>query len=182
MHVFVSGDPALDFIGTLKWRRSAEPEELLVGPAALDAWLVESGTLTSASAATPDELRAALRLRETVYRVVASVLAGGPPPDDAVADLNRSAAVPPVTPALVDGRLEARGSVAQALSSVARSAIAVVAGAGPEQLKECGRPACTRVYLDRSRGHRREWCGMEECGNRVKAAAYRERRRARAAT
>ncbi|MGI5425384.1 CGNR zinc finger domain-containing protein [Streptomyces sp. CA-179760] len=45
------------------------------------------------------------------------------------------------------------------------------------RLKECGRPGCTRVYLDRSRGGRRAWCGMEECGNRVKAAAYRARRR-----
>jgi predicted RNA-binding Zn ribbon-like protein len=143
---------------------------------------VESGTLTSPPAASQDDLRATRRLREAVYRVVASVLAGGPPPDEAVADLNRAAAVPPVTPALVEGRLEARGSVAQALSSVARSAIAVVAGASPGELKECGRPECTRVYLDRSRGHRRAWCGMEECGNRVKAAAYRERRRARAAS
>nr|WP_281353719.1 CGNR zinc finger domain-containing protein [Phytoactinopolyspora mesophila] len=45
-------------------------------------------------------------------------------------------------------------------------------------LKECGRAGCTRVYLDRSRGARRTWCGMDECGNRVKAAAYRARMRA----
>nr|WP_272918512.1 CGNR zinc finger domain-containing protein [Nocardiopsis alba] len=52
--------------------------------------------------------------------------------------------------------------------------------ADPEvALKECGRPDCTRLYLDRSRGARRTWCGMDECGNRVKAAAYRARRRAR---
>lgn len=49
------------------------------------------------------------------------------------------------------------------------------------RLKECGRTDCTRVYLDRSRGARRAWCGMEECGNRVKAAAYRARRRTSAA-
>ena len=28
---------------------------------------------------------------------------------------------------------------------------------------------------NRSRGHRRAWCGMEECGNRAKVAAYRRR-------
>ncbi|MGS2586154.1 CGNR zinc finger domain-containing protein [Streptomyces hebeiensis] len=44
-------------------------------------------------------------------------------------------------------------------------------------LVECGRTVCTRICLDRSRGARRTWCGMDECGNRVKAAAYRARRR-----
>lgn len=52
-------------------------------------------------------------------------------------------------------------------------------GSGPEAdlLKECGRPECTQVCLDRSRGFRREWCAMATCGNRVKAAAYRSRKR-----
>ncbi|MFJ2397220.1 CGNR zinc finger domain-containing protein, partial [Streptomyces sp. NPDC087843] len=31
--------------------------------------------------------------------------------------------------------------------------------------------------LDRSRGHRREWCAMKTCGSRVKSAAYRARQR-----
>jgi predicted RNA-binding Zn ribbon-like protein len=180
VHVFVSGDPALDFIGTLKWRRSAEPKELLGDPAALDRWFVESGTLTGAPASSGDDLRAARELRESVYRLVSAALGGGPARTEDVAAVNRAAAARPVTTALVDGRREASGTPAQALSSIARAAIEVVAHADPAELKECGRPACTRVYLDRSHGHRRAWCGMQECGNRVKAAAYRERRRARA--
>ncbi len=47
-------------------------------------------------------------------------------------------------------------------------------------LKECGNPECTRVYLDRSRGTRRQWCGMESCGKKFEAAAYRARRRSTA--
>nr|WP_248782417.1 CGNR zinc finger domain-containing protein [Saccharothrix syringae] len=31
--------------------------------------------------------------------------------------------------------------------------------------------------MDDSRGEPRRWCGMVECGNRVKAAEYRRRRR-----
>lgn len=60
---------------------------------------------------------------------------------------------------------------------VARTGIAMLADRHA-CLKECGRPGCTRLYLDRSRGARRTWCGMEACGNRVKAAAYRARRQA----
>jgi predicted RNA-binding Zn ribbon-like protein len=182
VHVFVSGDPALDFIGTLKWRRSADPEELLVDPGALDAWFVGSGTVTSPPNSSAEDLHAARALRESVYGLVAAALDGDPARADDVAAVNRAAASPPATTVLVDGRREASGTAAQALSSVARAAIEIVAGADRAELKECGRPACTRVYLDRSRGRRRAWCGMEECGNRVKAAAYRERRRVRAAT
>ncbi|MGW1086621.1 CGNR zinc finger domain-containing protein [Streptomyces sp. NPDC002596] len=32
--------------------------------------------------------------------------------------------------------------------------------------------------VDRSHGGRREWCAMDPCGNRVKAAAHRARKKA----
>jgi predicted RNA-binding Zn ribbon-like protein len=48
---------------------------------------------------------------------------------------------------------------------------------GPVE-RECERPACTRLFVDRSRGGTRAWCGMAECGNRVKAADYRARKAA----
>ncbi|WP_460494912.1 CGNR zinc finger domain-containing protein [Dactylosporangium cerinum] len=49
---------------------------------------------------------------------------------------------------------------------------------GPEitSVRECALEECTRLFVDRSRAGNRAWCGMEECGNRVKAAAYRARR------
>jgi predicted RNA-binding Zn ribbon-like protein len=45
-------------------------------------------------------------------------------------------------------------------------------------LKRCDDDTCRRVFLDRSRGNRRRWCGMANCGDRSKARAYRSRRRA----
>ncbi|MBB4981041.1 putative RNA-binding Zn ribbon-like protein [Streptomyces sp. SFB5A] len=65
----------------------------------------------------------------------------------------------------------------EALSTVARGAVELLGGAESRLLKECDNPECTRVYVDRSRGARRQWCGMESCGNRFKAAAYRARKR-----
>ena len=181
MHVFVSGDLALDFVGTLKWRRSGEPDELLAGPAALDAWFVESGLVSSPPGSTSGDLREAVALREAVYRAVGAALERK---STAAADaelINGLAAQRPVTPTLVAGGREASGTPPQALSSVARAAIEVLTSDDATPMKECGRPECTRVYLDRSHGHRRTWCGMEECGNRVKAAAYRQRRKEREA-
>ena len=72
--------------------------------------------------------------------------------------------------------LRRSGELRAVLSQVASSGITVLADPDA-RLKECERTGCTRIYLDRSRGARRSWCGMDECGNRVKAAAYRARRR-----
>ncbi|MFE7505804.1 CGNR zinc finger domain-containing protein [Promicromonospora sp. NPDC057488] len=101
--------------------------------------------------------------------------------DAALAVLNRYAAEPPVVLQLGVGVGSATtlrtGTAAQGLAAVAREAVEILGGPDAALLRECGRPECTQVYLDRSRGHRREWCAMRTCGNRVKVSAYRSRHR-----
>ena len=43
------------------------------------------------------------------------------------------------------------------------------------QVKACEGPACTLLFADHTRGHRRRWCSMAACGNRAKQAAHRHR-------
>lgn len=114
----------------------------------------------------------------------------------AVEVLNRYAAEPPVTVRLevagggvgsvagggatgnnAAASIRRTGTAAQGLAAVAREAVEILGGPDAALLRECGRPECTQVYLDRSRGHRREWCAMRTCGNRVKVSAYRSRHR-----
>ena len=173
----VSGNPALDLAGTLQWRRS-DPVELLVDPAALGSWLVQAGLVPGEVQVGPADLSRALELREALYRLVCDRLADREYDEAALAVVNRVAAGPAVEIALTSTGLRRRGGVDAALGEVARSLIVLLGAADAPPVKECGRSACTRLYLDRSRGARRSWCGMEECGNRVKAAAYRARRRA----
>ncbi|MFP3385683.1 CGNR zinc finger domain-containing protein [Tritonibacter sp. SIMBA_163] len=42
-------------------------------------------------------------------------------------------------------------------------------------VRNCEGPSCTLYFLDISKNHKRRWCAMEVCGNRAKAAAYRNR-------
>ncbi|MEC9198164.1 MAG: CGNR zinc finger domain-containing protein [Pseudomonadota bacterium] len=42
-------------------------------------------------------------------------------------------------------------------------------------IRNCEGPTCTLYFLDVSKNHKRRWCSMEVCGNRAKAAAYRNR-------
>lgn len=180
-HAFVSGNLALDFVGTLKWRRRDEPEDSLDTPGALGDWLAQSGLL-DVSRTTRSQLQEAVRLREAIYRTAQAALAGEPYAPEDVVTMNAAAARPPVTPVLdADRRRRTAGTVHAALSSIARAAIDVLGAEVDAPIKECGRDECTRIYLDRSRGHRRTWCGMDECGNRVNAAAYRRRQAAKRA-
>ncbi|MFJ5036218.1 CGNR zinc finger domain-containing protein [Streptomyces sp. NPDC088560] len=176
-HVFPCGTPALDFVGTLQARRTPAPIERITTPGLLDSWFVESGLLDREPGSGQADLRAAIALREVIYTLVMARLAGRSLPAAAVDAVNLQAASVPVTMCLGSAGASRSGTAEQALTDLAREAVETVAGAKAELLRECGHPDCTQVYLDRSRGRRREWCAMRTCGNRVKAAALRARRR-----
>ncbi|MET9353099.1 ABATE domain-containing protein [Streptomyces sp. NPDC006617] len=172
---FVSGNPALDLAGTVLSRRD-EPVDLLAVPADLERWVAACGALPDRVTAAPSAFDAALNLREAVYRLALDRVLDRRFDTPSLEVVNDAAAGPLPTVRLGDAGVRMSGDLPAVLTHLARSGIAVLADPGA-RLKECGRTDCTRVYLDRSRGARRAWCGMEECGNRVKAAAYRARRR-----
>jgi len=178
-HAFPCGTLALDFLGTLRARRNPVPAEKLGTPELLDDWFVESGMFDGAPGADEADLAAALELRESVYSLVEARIAGHglDVGGGAVDVLNRHAAQAPVVVQLGSDGTRRSGTAAHGLASVAREAVEILGGPDAALLRECGRPECTQVYLDRSRGHRREWCAMRTCGNRVKVSAYRSRHR-----
>ncbi|GAA2868827.1 CGNR zinc finger domain-containing protein [Streptosporangium fragile] len=173
--VFVSGDLALDFAGTLKWRRS-DPEELLATPGDLARWAVEAGVMTEEPPVDAAGLRRLRTLREAVYRLVFHGMERRPWPDDDLRVVNKEAGGMPPRMILTPAGVVRVGDAGAVASEVARSAVDLLGGLGELRIRECSRPECTRIFIDRSRGGNRQWCGMEECGNRVKAANYRSRK------
>ena len=173
--VFVSGNLALDFVGTLKWRRGTV-EELLATPGDSARWAVESGVLTEEPDVDAAGQRRLLALREAVYRLVGQGMAGRPWDADDLAVVNAEAGATPARARLTPDGVTRVGGVDAVAADVARSAVDLLGGIGDLVLKECVGADCTRIFVDRSRGGNRQWCGMEECGNRVKAAAYRSRK------
>lgn len=173
---FVSGDPALDLTGTVGSRRD-NPLDALTTPGDLERWVAACDELPDHLTADAATFESALALREAIYRLALDRVLDRPLDPRGLDIVNATAAGTPPTLTLGDAGLRMTGDLPAVLSHLARSAMTVLAD--PQaRLKECGRPSCTRIYLDRSRGARRTWCGMDECGNRVKAAAYRARRRA----
>jgi predicted RNA-binding Zn ribbon-like protein len=177
--VYVSGNLALDFVGTLNERWGSRVENLHDG-SDVAGWLVGAGVLSAPPRTDADTLRDAVALREALFTVV-QYLIDTPDallPSADVAVVNRAAREPPPAVALrPDGVLMRDGTWRAGLSAVARDGLGLIE-VGDAQLKWCADPVCTHPFLDRSRGHRRRWCEMAGCGDRAKAAAYRARRRA----
>ncbi|MFF5970284.1 CGNR zinc finger domain-containing protein [Streptomyces sp. NPDC012769] len=175
-HVFVCGHPALDFAATLRARRSTR-FEMFVAPDRLNAWYLESGLVDTITPAEEGDVREAIALREALYRLVTDRRLGEDFDREALAVLNAAARQAPATPQLTRAGRHTDATPGQALATLARLGVELLSGPDVPLLKECGNPECTRVYIDRSRGMRRQWCGMESCGNKIKAAAYRARKR-----
>ena len=173
MFTFPCGSPALDFVGTLKNRDTARRETLTTADD-LELWLSESGAVDESPEF--ESLDAAIELREAIYDLLTARMSETAYDDIALSTVNAFAAQPPPTTTLSPVGSRTTATAQQALSLIARDAITLLSGPEAAQLKHCGRPDCTQVYLDRSRGGRREWCSMETCGNRMKAGAFRARR------
>ncbi|MFG2356937.1 CGNR zinc finger domain-containing protein [Streptomyces sp. NPDC048521] len=175
-HVFVCGHPALDFAATLRARRSTR-FEMFVTPERLNAWYLESGLVDTITPGDEEDVQEATTVREAIYRLVTNRRLGEEFDREALAVVNGAARKDPVTPQLTTAGRHNEATPGQALATVARQAVELLSGPDVPLMKECGNPECTRVYIDRSRGMRRQWCGMESCGNKIKAAAYRARKK-----
>ncbi|MFD0021615.1 CGNR zinc finger domain-containing protein [Streptomyces sp. NPDC058382] len=175
-HVFVCGNPALDFAATLRARRSAR-FEMFVTPDRLNAWYLESGVVDTIAPGEEGDVEQATTVREAIYRLVTDRRLGEEFDDESLGVLNDAARKQPATPQLTASGRRTEATPEQALSTVARCAVELLSGPDVPLMKECGNPECTRVYIDRSRGMRRQWCGMDSCGNKIKAAAYRARKK-----
>jgi predicted RNA-binding Zn ribbon-like protein len=63
------------------------------------------------------------------------------------------------------------------LFPLARALADLVCSEDFSHVKACEGPACTLLFIDRTRGRARRWCSMAVCGNRAKQAAHRRRAR-----
>jgi len=174
---FRSGRLCLDFVATLGSRGQLNLERLRE-PGDLERWLAQAG-LGVRGPVSPADLAAAVRLREAIYGLVLLDPGGRRP--GAARVVNQMAAPAPLVPELDEGGRGAAwasgGTVAQALSSVARDAIDLLSGPLIGRVRSCAGPDCTILFIDTSRPGKRRWCSMEACGNQAKSAGLRQQRR-----
>jgi predicted RNA-binding Zn ribbon-like protein len=166
------GELVRDFVNTLDVDTG---QDELLSPEALAAWLRERD-LATVRAATEDDLRAAVALRESLRAALRAHHAGaeGTPPgelDDVMADYPLQVSLRTGTPELEP----IGGGVHAGLGRIVAAVAASHADRSWSRLKVCAESSCEWAFLDTSRNQSRSWCSMSVCGNRAKTKAYRSR-------
>jgi predicted RNA-binding Zn ribbon-like protein len=195
--IFIAGDPALDFLNSVATPVDV-PVEWLDDGEGLLAWLQQAQLVPAPvvkhmrAQARPGELdrvaEQARNLRDW-FRGFVDKERGRPLTRDASRKLERLnrllerdesfTQIAPTTGR--DGnafelRVTRRWSSPDTLLLPVAEALAhFVCSEDFTYVKACEGPACTLLFVDRTRGRARRWCSMAICGNRAKQAAHRHR-------
>jgi predicted RNA-binding Zn ribbon-like protein len=148
---------------------------------ALQAWLDLHGLLTGAETLMPDDLQKALEVREAL-RALAFANNGQETNLEAAQVLNRASGGSRLvirfgqdgTSRLEPAAAGVNGALGRLLAHVYT---AMVEGTWP-RMKACRNDTCRWIFYDRSKNRSGAWCTMAECGDKLKARAYRQRRKA----
>lgn len=188
----------LDFVNT-EVMVKGQRRELLTDFGAWLAWLVQAGVIADATARTlrdrwtgksgAERALAEVRhfrriLRETLERIVQ----GRPVPREVIEAVNHRlrgrtgyVEVTKVRGGYVK-RVHAEFAVpADLLISLAEAASDLLCDADLSLIRRCENERCILFFYDQTKNHSRRWCSMEVCGNRMKVAAFYQRRREQSA-
>jgi predicted RNA-binding Zn ribbon-like protein len=191
----LGGRTCLDFVNTVSSRVQPDFREYVPDYGALAAWAWQvdligkqqaldlQGRATKAPQAAHRAHRAAIELREALYRVFCAVIDGETPRNRDMATLNerlirarpRQSLVPSAAGFVWRRSKESHDLQAPALL-VAIAAADFLTGDDLSRLKRCPPPeGCGWLFYDESRNRSRRWCSMETCGSWAKSKSFRER-------
>jgi len=179
--LFVGDDLALDFINS-EFGVGKAHQECFTDDDAVLAWLKLAGVLPDEIDTAPKGLmKLALQLRENAKSlvnaakqeeradaaVVNHVLQAGRASKELEWDsASRSFKVV---------RRRPREDAASFLEPIAQAVVKLLADTPLDLVRQCEAHDCTLMFHDKTKSHRRRWCSMALCGNRMKVAAFRSR-------
>lgn len=150
-------------------------------PRQLHDWLAAAGEIHAGEKVTREAHRRAIAVREGI-RALGLANNDRPLQRDVVAAMNRAARQSTLIPTVKDAATwqlqPARRGVDGFLAGLVGTVVTTMADGSWSRVKACGNDACQWLFFDQSRNHSGTWCSMAECGSRMKARAYRARRRA----
>ena len=191
----VGGRLCLDFVNTVDGRNDSLPlGDKLEDYSDLVAWSQHAGIVTAAQAArlikeskqklatANTVLRRAIALREALHRIFKAVMTDRTP---------RSIDLETVNDELLKARKNERlvstdegfrwewlnepAALDRMLWPVAQSTAEFLSAGDFSRLRECGGEECGWLFEDTSRNRSRQWCHMQDCGNRAKVRRFRTR-------
>lgn len=181
----VGGHLALDFCNTAGEHLAEHPDELLRDWESFLRWAIQVGLIGPESyfelLCHPDPLGEIIRLREVIYRVGLAVAGARPISAHDVESIRKCANAP--RPAIefrnnaIRWHPARRHASAQLCAVLAGEALSLLCSPKARRIGVCEGANCGWLFLDESRGKRRRWCDMNDCGSRAKARRYYEKHR-----
>jgi len=184
------GHPALDFVNTMDERPFHAPIENLATYRDLVRFTEVAGLIERplaaalrdrAGSACARVAKRARKLREHLYKVLVAAHRADPMPQMdlvAVGAAIRAAhaarflvASPSAT--LAHHRWVRGAEIDAPLHACALAAEHLLAGMDRGRIRKCGARDCEVYFIDTSKGQRRRWCSMTNCGNRAKQRRWR---------
>ena len=187
----LGGRLCLDFINTLDWRGTENPQEFLNTFQDLIIWsrhvgittLKEAKNLSLMAAGSKIEakmiLNRAIKLRETIYPLFYAVIESKDPAEEDLTAFNQNLSRSMKDSKIIkskDGYVwDPAGNKTKLdwiLNPIICSAADLFVSDELKKVKVCSDPACGWLFLDVSRNQSRRWCDMQDCGNRAKASRF----------
>jgi predicted RNA-binding Zn ribbon-like protein len=184
------GHPALDLVNTLDERPFDRPVENLAAYRSLVRFTELAGLIEPALAAalrtrtgpaSSRVLARACRLRERLHAVLSAAHKRQPIPQsdlDAIAAAIQAAHAArglagPTSASLATHSWSRPLDVATPLHACALAVESLLMEVDRGRIRKCAAGDCGVYFVDMSKGHRRHWCSMGNCGNREKQRRWR---------
>ncbi|MEZ3498420.1 ABATE domain-containing protein [Pantoea sp. KPR_PJ] len=179
--VHIADHPALDFLNTVA-QVDGQPYDFFHSDEDVSRWLETAGVpLPDSGGDLPRGalLSAARQLRDVILHAVQQKKNGSTWQPDELNKFLCSAVSHPQLTLDDEGkpryrRVFAAATPAQRLGPVAEQAADLLMNGDFSLVRNCEHPDCTLWFYDRTKAHRRRWCSMAVCGNRAKAARFRQ--------
>jgi len=172
---------ALDLLNT-EARNQGHAVDFWTSSESVYRWLVRQGVAASeARGEIPaDLLDRGRALRAAVREAITARKAGGPVAVDVLNDYLQAYQTSPRLQrddagAMALVRVPRGDAMASLLGPVAEAAAELLAEGDFALVRQCEHPDCILWFYDRTKSHKRRWCSMAQCGNRQKAAKFRQR-------
>lgn len=180
--LFLADNLALDFINS-EYGVGDQRHDCFVDDHSVMSWLAQAGLLPEhVELQAPSGLLALARTLRASSRAVVNAAMTGVAVDLAVINQVLEAGQPV---SRLEWEQEKKGfraasyprdsSPASLLGPVTEALVGLVTHEKFEYVRQCEAHDCVLLFHDLSKSHRRRWCSMATCGNRMKVAAFRSR-------
>jgi predicted RNA-binding Zn ribbon-like protein len=186
--IFVANQRCIDFVNT-EIVDHGRRVDLLGSFSDLLSWMVVAKMMAPAQASRATSewsgdgslaaLDGARSFRGMMREMVDQIARGKGVPQKALSEINQRLRVISAFPQVFkkgrafERRFECNFTEpAHLFAALAESAADLVCNYDLSLVKKCKNPACILYFYDTTKNHRRNWCSMGICGNRMKVAAF----------